>query len=172
MDLPEIHEKLPQKYLYIGCVWLPANLWACICLPCGLPCCQSGVSSCLSRRECLWRSWMTKPRWGFSASLYRGELMQCHYPFFFVLVFPTLCEEKLRERRYWRRTHGHVRDTVTGGLIHSSIIYRKFTSQTFSALAQKGACGWTVNPEHKKSLCLQVRLGSESCQCDNLNFCH
>lgn len=158
------------------CVWVCRYLWVYIVsphmCPCGLPCCQSGVSSCLSRREHLWKNWMTKTRWGFSASPYRGELMRCHYPFFFVLVFPTLYEEKLREgeglleRNPWpQQRHGHRRP-------HSQLNhYRKFTSQTFSALAQKGACGWTVNPEHKKTLCFQVCLRSESCQCDDLNFC-
>ena len=110
--------------IYLVCVWvlLPASLH---CEPAMLSVC-SAVSSCLSRREYLWKkSWMTKTRWGSSASLYRGELMQCHYPFLFVLVFPTLCEGKFqgsKEKGYWRGTHGHDRATLTGRLIHDSII--------------------------------------------------
>lgn len=62
-----------------------------------LSCCQSAVSGCLSRRKYLWKTWMTKTRWGFCASMCGGELMQRHYPFVFVLVFPTLCKERIGE---------------------------------------------------------------------------
>ena len=151
--------------IYLVCVWvlLPASLH---CEPAMLSVC-SAVSSCLSRREYLWKkSWMTKTRWGSSASLYRGELMQCHYPFLFVLVFPTLCEGKFqgsKEKGYWRGTHGHDRATLTGRLIHDSIIIENVLLQTFSAaLPQKrgpvdelwilstkklfvSKCGWDLN---------------------------
>lgn len=141
--------------------------------PCCLSCCQSGVSSCLSGREYLWKSWMTKTRWGFSTNLYRGELMRRHYPFFFVLVFPTLYEKNSgRGKRdgYWRGTRGHDRAAVTGGLIHNSSITEILLLRLFLLRLKKWACG-RVHPAHRKTLCFQVWLRSESCHCEHLNFC-
>lgn len=125
-----------------------------------------GVSCCLSGRVYLWKCWMTKTQWDFSTSLHRGELMRRYYPFFFVLIFSTLFEEKLvegkelleRNSRLWQRLH-HRRS-------HSCHHYRKFTSQTFSASTQRGTVA-----QHKKTHCFRVWLKSESCQCEDLNFC-
>lgn len=72
-------------------------------------------AACLEASVCR-KSWMTKTRWGSSTSLHRGELTRCHYPFFFVLVFSSLCEEKLREAEgllEWNphpwQSHSHMR---------------------------------------------------------------
>lgn len=121
---------------HIVCVFI---LSSCIHTSLGLLCCQFGVSSCLSEKDYQRKSWMTKTRWGFSTNLYRGELMQCHYPFFFVLVFPTLCKEKLREEegllekkpQQWQ-SHSHKQPPSQ---LHH---YRKWTSLTFCALALWG----------------------------------
>lgn len=104
---------LSAKSIYLACVcWY---LWVYIVR---LSCCQSAVSGCLSRRKYLWKTWMTKTRWGFCASLCGGELMQRHYPFFFVLVFPTLYKEKDGEGEgLLEKNTRHDRATVTGGSI-------------------------------------------------------
>lgn len=76
----------------------------------------------------------------------------------------------MKERNYWRGTHGYDRAAVTGGLIHNSIITETLHLRPSSALPQKGV--W-MNCEfwHKKTLCFYLWLSSESCQCEDLNFC-
>lgn len=106
------------------------------CEPCLIV--SPSVSSCLFRSESPWKSWMIKTRWGFPASLFRGELMRRHYGFLFVLVAPTLYEEEAAGRRAcrWRGTHGRDRATGTGGLIHNSIIIENLPRRLCASLVQ------------------------------------
>lgn len=94
----------------------------------------------------LWKSWMTKTRWGFSSSLSRGELMQRYYLFsLFCVCLPHFV---LGGGNYRRETRSHDRAAVTDVQFHH---YRKWTSQTLvwlkrrlqmshGSLAQKSLC--------------------------------
>lgn len=121
----------------------------------------------------LWKSWMTKTRWGFSTSLSIEE-SSCSAitSSFFVLVFPTLYEKnKLRETEGLLERKPQPWQSHSYRRAHSQLHhYRKFTSQTFSALSQKGPVDelWILST---KNPLFFVWLWSESCQCEDVNFC-
>lgn len=139
MDPFEILEKLGQKYKHSICKIYIFGVCVCVLIFVRLSCCQSAVSGCLSRRKYLWKTWMTKTRWGFCASMCGGELMQRHYPFVFVLVFPTLCKERIGEgeglleknTRQWQ-SHSHRQ------LNHNSIIVKKLFLRLLCSGSERG----------------------------------
>lgn len=74
------------------------------------------------------------------------------------------------ERAYRRWAHGHDRTTVTGRLIPNSIRENALLRPGLLCLKREMwmRCESRV---HKKTLCFQVWLRPELCQCGDLNFC-
>lgn len=94
----------------------------------------------------------------------RPHLTLCHYRFSFVHTY-----QLVRGGKKTKNMRGKE-------LFERSTRRESFTTPWLQnidlpALAQTEDCWWAVTLGHKTSLCFQVWERSESCQCDDLNFC-
>lgn len=130
---------LVRIHIHCTCMWMLIF----VCLHCEAVL----LSSLWSQASCLKESTFGRPRWQKVSVPPTAPLL--------LLLCACLYNFVWKKKWLRRRTQGKTQSSsqqIDSQLHHC----RFFFFSDFSALAQKEACWWAVNPQHKKTLCFKM----------------